>query len=206
MSGNADDPESTIPWPGFVDILSTVIIVFVFFMMMTSVVIFVLAQQDRKKAVEQAKTEAKNEQIQEQAASSNEVVRQLLEENRKLKSQVDGMMQTKTTLTESEAQRVESQKSGVAIIFEDLGVTLTKDTAAFIKAAALGKRITLLAEIPTGQDFTSTRQIALNRALNIRNALLERGVPAANIRLRIVPLPKDAAANPFGQVTVKFDA
>ena len=51
------DPESTIPWPGFVDILSTVIIVFVFFMMMTSVIIFVLSDQAKKAAVDKESTE-----------------------------------------------------------------------------------------------------------------------------------------------------
>ncbi|MCB1680838.1 MAG: hypothetical protein KDI65_02785 [Alphaproteobacteria bacterium] len=55
MSGDRrDDDAGAIAWPGFVDILSSVMIMFLFFMLITSIVMFALNIEYRKKLKEES--------------------------------------------------------------------------------------------------------------------------------------------------------
>jgi hypothetical protein len=204
MSGNADDPESTIPWPGFVDILSTVIIVFVFFMMLTSVIIFVLSQQEKSKAVEKAKAEAVAEAKTESAEDKTNRISQILLENQALKEQIATLVQVKSVLLESESQTTTRDAKSVQIFYDDFGVTLQPKTVAFLKGLfPIGGKVVLQTVVPTESNFASTREIALNRALNVRNILIQEGLKPENIALKIL----DEAAsenNIYGNVRIIF--
>ncbi len=174
----SDDPESTIPWPGFVDILSTVIIVFVFFMMMTSTIIFLMAQKQQEKAV----SDAKQEVIED---INNVDIKQVLLENSQLKKQVEDMVRVKSILGESESQIVSKQENGVKITFNDFGVTLLPETTESIKSYLSNvRKVQLQAYVP--QNYAATREIALNRALNVRNLLIQAGLKPENVELKIL--------------------
>jgi hypothetical protein len=205
MSGNADDPESTIPWPGFVDILSTVIIVFVFFMMLTSVIIFVLSQQDKTKAVEKAKAEAVAEAATESVEDKTNKINQILLENKALKEQIDKLIQVKSVLAESENQTTARDAKSAKITFGDFGVTLQPKTIEFLKSLfPLKGKVTLETTVPTGNNFGSTREIALNRALNVRNILIQEGLKPENIALKILD-ESTSEDNSYGNVRITFD-
>jgi hypothetical protein len=187
MSGNADDPESTIPWPGFVDILSTVIIVFVFFMMLTSVIIFALSQEDKAKAVKNAKEEVVVEEEAESGTNQTNTITQLLLENKALKAQVADLIQVKSVLSESENQTTTRNANNVKIAFGDFGVTLQPKTILFIKGLfPMNGKVVLETTVPKGNNFGSMREIALNRALNVRNILIQEGLKPENIALKII--------------------
>ncbi len=186
MSANTEDPESTIPWPGFVDILSTVIIVFVFFMMLTSVIIFVLSQEEKGKAVEAAKSEATIEAASMTEDEKSTHISQVLLENKALKEEVAKLLQIKSVLSESELQTTVRDTDGASLKYSDFGVTLQPKTIEFIKSLLPIKgKVMLNAIVPSGSNFGSTREIALNRALNVRNILLQEGVKPENIGLKI---------------------
>lgn len=56
MAGDRrDDDAGSIAWPGFVDILSSVLMMFLFFIMITSFVMFAMNSQLRKKMQEESK-------------------------------------------------------------------------------------------------------------------------------------------------------
>jgi hypothetical protein len=205
MSADSEDPESTIPWPGFVDILSTVIIVFVFFMMLTSVIIFVLSQQDKSKAVEKVKSEQTTKEITQTIEQQTTKINQILLENKALKEQLAKVLQIKSVLSESEQQKTGSTTTEARIDYGDFGVTLQPATVDFLKGInPFPQKITIQTLIPKGNNFGSTREIALNRALNVRNVLIQEGVKPENITLKII----DASTQEntlYGSVIVLFN-
>lgn len=206
------DPESTIPWPGFVDILSTVIIVFVFFMMMTSVIIFVLSEQAKKSAVANAQKE-QSEAKEDSTKPAPETklapdVNNLLIEKEELQKEINKLTQLKNVLSESEDQKAARGEHTLTVTFGDMGATLVPATVDYIKAAMpYDGHITINALIPEGRDFGSIREIALNRALNVRNILLQSGVASDHIALRIIAPKESDEMNtiPYGNVTLVFE-
>lgn len=215
MSAESDDPESTIPWPGFVDILSTVIIVFVFFMMMTSVIIFVLSEQAKQAAVSEAQKRAESPSEVDQ--KSNKIspekelspdISNLLQDREALQKEVERLMQLKTVLSESVQQTVDRAENLLTVHFGDFGASIVPETSEFIKNQMPHPgRIMIHSYIPKGSDFASIREIALNRALNIRNVLLQNGMANDQIVLRILPQQDDDMKNKdnfYGSVTLTF--
>lgn len=215
MSANSDDPESAIPWPGFVDILSTVIIVFVFFMMMTSVIIFVLSEEAKRAAVSEAEKRAESASDIDQddtKTSPTQIlspdVNNLLQEKAALQKEVARLTQLKTVLSESTQQSTEQKENQLVLHYGDLGATITDATHDVIKATMpFAGKIQIISYIPIGNNFASIREISLNRALNIRNVLLENGVESKKIALKIIPEPDTDMSKPdnvYGKVTLTY--
>lgn len=215
MSSESDDPESTIPWPGFVDILSTVIIVFVFFMMMTSVIIFVLSEEAKRAAVSDAQKRAESpaeiEQEKEKLSPDqmhSPDISNLLREKEALEKEVARLTQLKTVLSESMEQHTTREGDTLIVHFGDLGATITPETNETIAAQMpFEGSIQMISYIPKGSDFASIREIALNRALNIRNTLLQGGMTSDRVTLRILPQQDDDMKNPdnfYGHVALTF--
>lgn len=207
------DPESTIPWPGFVDILSTVIIVFVFFMMMTSVIIFVLSDQAKKAAVDNAVKTSKSDVKEQPPKPAPETslapeINNLLLEKENLLKEINKLTQIKTVLSESMQQTTAKDANVITVTYSDMGATILPETTEFIKQSLpFEGSVTITAYIPQGNDFSSIKEIALNRALNIRNVLLEGGIPSDRIMLKIIaqtPNAKDEVENQYGSVTLTF--
>lgn len=193
-----EDPESTIPWPGFVDILSTVIIVFVFFMMMTSTIIFLMSKKQKEQAVETAMEVGRQEVL---AQNTIENLQQVVEENQLLKKQLDDIIKIKTIRSESEQQTVEVKNDTLKVIYNDFGVTLTPTAVNIIKKHIKSrKQAKIQAFIP--QSYGAMQEIALNRALNIRNLLIQNGIAAQNINLKIET--GIANSGTFGHVLLQF--
>ncbi len=98
-----DDDAGAIAWPGFVDILSSVMIMFLFFMLITSIVMYGLNIQFReemKKQNEQKLSELVSEELREklkELLSGDETVEELL---KKLEDQMqmDNVAQVKEKL------------------------------------------------------------------------------------------------------------
>lgn len=98
-----DDDAGAIAWPGFVDILSSVMIMFLFFMLITSIVMYGLNIQFReemKKQNEQKLSELASEELREklkELLSGDETVEELL---KKLEDQMqmDNVAQVKEKL------------------------------------------------------------------------------------------------------------
>lgn len=213
MSEN-EDPESTIPWPGFVDILSTVIIVFVFFMMMTSVIIFVLSEQAKKAAVAEAHKQSQSTIDQQSTKSSPQPtlapdVNNLLMQKEALQKEVAKLAQLKNVLSEATQQSTEAGQGGLTVHFGDLGATILKETDDAIQAMLPHNgRVSITSYVPKGSDFASIREIALNRALNIRNVLIQGNVANNKIKLKIVTLEEEdnvTTDDVYGRVQITFE-
>ena len=203
MSENYD-PESTIPWPGFVDILSTVIIVFVFFMMMTSVIIFVLSEQTKKNAVSEAKQQA--EQQADKQNPQRPDVSNLIAEKEALLKEIDKLTQLKNVLSESQQQELKRETHRLEINYKDMGATITQQSTDVLKQMLpFEGRISIQSLIPRGSDFASIREIALNRALNVRNILLQNGIPQDRISMKIRAQAETGSENIYGGVVLVFE-
>lgn len=187
MSQSADDSESTIPWPGFVDILSAVIMVFIFFVMLTVVIISQLGKkQDKSENESPAKQEMETE-VPDVDNMSQEQLLAVIKENKELQRQLDEIKFTQSKNSKSVSQDIILSDENLAIVsFGDLGVTLTEAVSTQLDDVAYkGKNISLISYVPQNIGFTTMQEIALNRSFNIRNFFLNKSVSAADIKLKI---------------------
>jgi cell division protein FtsB len=214
--------EEDIPWPGFVDILSTVLIVFVFFMMMTSVVIFVLSKHYAKEAVARVQAEAQAQAAVTPAQREVRLQRQvevLQQQNDTIRQQVKNLQnqlaQAQGSVMSEKGQTLHASTRGssVVVTFADFGVTLNETTVEQLTAVARQrqpKKVTLVAWPPTRSGtLTTVQQNALNRALNIRNVFLKKGMGAQAIKLRLATTQDKPLApqeeKGYGAVQVIFE-
>jgi hypothetical protein len=61
--------------------------------------------------------------------------------------------------------------------------------------------------VSSENDYGATREIALNRALNVRNILLQNGVAREKVALKITSQSvnaKELVEGPYGSVTLTF--
>ena len=117
------DDMSTIAWPGFVDILSSVIIMFVFFVLITATALYVhmitykskILQESKVaiKAIEEKKfqlTPAQQAEIEKEVTELQQEVTELNQENTTLKEEIEEMEKATAAFTEKFAQHTEEFK------------------------------------------------------------------------------------------------
>ena len=191
MSTDTDDAAGSIPWPGFVDILSAVIMVFIFFVMVTVVII---SQLDRQKNEFDAVAIEELEITEVNDLSQQDIIA-LIKEKQELQKKLEEIYFTQDNNSKSIIQDIILTKEDVAVVsYGDFGVTLTdKVEAELEKLPYKGKKISLISYVPQNLGFTTVQEIALNRSFNIRNFYLSKGMSPANIKLRINKNEAEAA-------------
>jgi hypothetical protein len=173
----------------------------------------VLSDQAKKAAVDNAVKTSQSDVKDHQGKPAPETslapdISNLLQEKENLLKEINKLTQIKTVLSESTLQKSVKDTNIITITFGDMGATLVPETTAFIKESLPHSgTVIITAYIPDGNDFSSIKEIALNRALNIRNVLLENGTTSDRITMRIVAQDsnvKDKAENQYGSVTLTF--
>ncbi|MBK67463.1 MAG: hypothetical protein CMP22_04955 [Rickettsiales bacterium] len=165
MSGGGDDNDlSAIAWPGFVDILSSVVIMFVFFVLLVSVALYFhvitykakvqkdavnLAMEavskvktDDQKMLEKFYTDAPKATSKktEDSKTESDLILDLKQRNIALEKTVESLekklFQSRSEFTESEFQEIkEDPENGKFIIFFGAdSITLTTDTQEKLEA------------------------------------------------------------------------
>ncbi|MCE7887361.1 MAG: hypothetical protein DYH13_07660 [Alphaproteobacteria bacterium PRO2] len=151
-----DGDFSAIAWPGFVDILSTVIMMFLFFIMIVSIVMYVMsmqfkkdvAQQSQQKIVEQVNQELSKyaemlesgeitlDQMKNQFEAQQEI-QELSKDNVKLVKEntelSDAIEQIKADLAGNLTQTFSENQDGLVIFFERNDISLSPETTDQIK-------------------------------------------------------------------------
>jgi biopolymer transport protein ExbD len=182
MAGSGDADE--VPWPGFVDILSTVLIVFVFFMMIVSMIVFYMGT-NYVKAAQQAVAEAKK---------ADSTISLLEKQRSQVSEEIEGMTKLlqniKALSMPSSKQTVTVEQGVLRVVFEDLGSVPTESNKAVLAeqfkrfsktcrgvlsiTASVAERINM---------YGWGREIQLQRTLVLRNFALEAGFPADKIKI-----------------------
>jgi OmpA family len=192
MAGGSSE-EDNIPWSGFIDILSSVIMVFIFFMMLT---VIVISQSVKKKKVIDNKTreevnytENRTEKTIVQTTLFDDTKHQLyvlygdtgitlLEEiQKKINQYFDFKPVTDAPVTDAQ-----STDTPVTDSLPIITSTFNKDKTIFVESYA-----------PLYVDSTQKQEVALYRAFNVRNYLLQNGIEQKNIKIKIhTKIDKDA--------------
>lgn len=185
---DADDSlEDSIPWPGFVDILSAVIMVFIFFVMLTIIIISQLSKK-QKTPVHYVKTTATETLTQDN-------VHHVFEENARLKKEIAEMTYTLDRTKKSILQNlvISDKKDQIFVHFQDYGIDLTPENIktlkqSFSKTDFLGKKIYIFSYQPQKMGTSAQQEIALNRAFNMRNYFLDYQVSPNKIKVKLIPV------------------
>jgi len=160
-----DDDFSAIAWPGFVDILSTVIMMFLFFVMIVSIVMYSMSMDFKKTVQAESEKEVKervSEEVQRYAEKFKESnltpdsiktlyeyeqeVEKLTEENAELQKKIEELKTAPTTGIVAQAgagmaaagteQTTEASKDSFTILFDDNAISLSESTIDAVKAFA----------------------------------------------------------------------
>jgi|GEM_PF-6819130 len=224
MSDSNDDIEATIPWPGFVDILSAVIMVFIFFVMLTIIIISQLSKKqpipDKKKYTDSTIDIADLESM------TVKDMKGIIKDNVEMQKQLEEMHYTQNKNKKSVLQKVIFDTNKFHIIYDDMGIDVTQASKSAIeenfsiiinedKPATIdvlkGKTVFINAYPPYNLSHTTQQEIALNRSFRVRNQFLGYGIETNYIKIKIIPQSSPAYAKGvcngdihFGCVTVKF--
>lgn len=209
MSGDsAEDDLSAIAWPGFVDILSSVIIMFVFFVMIVATALFfhviiykskILAEIE---AQIQAQTENKTRVFSEAIKVLEKQVQVVTKEKEVLENIVSEyeqeFYQTRAEFTESENQDLiyDQDKNEITIFFGRHAISVTEDIQTKLKdaiadyTAKFGKdnvSVRLESSINPGFEIkTTAKQVAVSRMFNVRNVFIDAEFPPKKLRPALV--------------------
>ncbi|MFA7276746.1 MAG: hypothetical protein WC043_08090 [Pseudobdellovibrionaceae bacterium] len=206
MSEMKDDDFSAVAWPGFVDILSTVIMMFLFFIMIVSIVMYVMSME-YKKEVETTTASKMQDQMEEELkkimekinageitleqiknASKNQQQNETLTvENIELKNELknaDSVIdQIKADMASGLNQETQITEDGYfVILFEKNDISISPDTEKTLQAYA--ENIARTAGVPLRElgveivsgDNPNSPTISVARELGLARALNIRNV------------------------------
>lgn len=225
MSGDAEEDLSAIAWPGFVDILSSVIIMFVFFVMIVATALFFHVLIYKAKIVAQMEQEVANRtesntQLLSQAIKVLEKQIQAVTEEKEVLEHVvakyeQEFYQARAEFTESENQTMvyDEEKQEMIVFFGRSAISVTEEIKTQItdalnsyiaKYGAGNVEITLEGSVSPGFDIqTTARQIAVARMFNVRNVFLDlEEFPPKNLKPRLIDGTEIESS--FHWVRVKF--
>lgn len=177
--GVEDEDLAAIAWPGFVDILSSVIIMFIFFLLIVATALYfhILIYKSQILASENTH--------QQKVVSEEEVV----------------VSQMQTEFAESKEQKVtiSSDSDEMIVFFGRDSISVLPETIDELKAkfAELlqdggedGYTIKILAAKNPNTYENAARKVAVARMLNIRNVVLESGFSSPAIMPQVVESEK----------------
>ena len=160
MSDSEDDDMGAIAWPGFVDILSSVIIMFVFFLMIIAGALYIYTLVYVSKV--------KSDQAAEQVESEFEFL----------------FKQQQTEFAESEEQEItiNSEEKTLVVFFGEDAISILPEVKQQIQDE-LSKYdpelYTIKITAPRAKRSTdiTKRKVAVARMFNVRNTVLDAGYP-----------------------------
>ncbi len=219
---DSDDDMGAVAWPGFVDILSSVIMMFVFFVMIVSsalyfhIIIFksrILSEvSDSISAMAQQKELAKTNRSLtkkiEELTEELKILEQINEENE------IQLFKEDSGFAESEEQEIveDPENRTVTIFFGRDSISITRESEQILteyvqKFASQLKNGTMIIDIQSNKsgealNDVAARRLAVARMLNTRNAFLSEEIPTENIQASVSS--QDKINDSYNWVTVTF--
>jgi len=197
-----EDDMATIAWPGFVDILSSVIIMFVFFVMVITIVLYIytinFTAQIEETAIEQAV-----QSIEQQEQENLEKKKALLADIEALREQreeiVEGIEelerefnQTAQGFSDAETQNLIMDENSIVVLYEVNSVTLSDEAIEkieeFLQRYDVQNTDLLIeaGDAPDRINVLNSRRQNLGRILNVRNIALSYGYESDSIEFKYV--------------------
>lgn len=218
-----DDDLGTIAWPGFVDILSSVIIMFVFFVMIVASALYFHIIIFKSKILSELNESTYSQAEAKELASTNRsLTKKIKEMTEKMKlleelSQDNDIQLYKddSEFSESAEQKIieDLQNNALTIFFggDSISVTkgnqevLTQHIKDFIaKYSADNIEVDIIAgKNPNSVNDIIARRLAVARLLNVRNSLLETEIPPNKIRPIITE--KESVDGSYNWVKLRFN-
>lgn len=223
MSEDDGEDLGAIAWPGFVDILSSVIIMFVFFVLIVAsalyfhIIIFKSKILSETSQSTSAQSEAK--ELSKTNRSLMEKIKEL-EDNAKMLEEVTQhndiqLYKEDSDFAESKEQTVDidQDERSIIVYFGRDSISVTKDVEMQISEvtssllsefSAERAKITILSgKNPNSLNDVLARRLAVARMLNVRNLFLPTDVPSE----RIVPKvsDKDDINGAYNWVKITFE-
>jgi biopolymer transport protein ExbD len=192
-----------VPWPALVDLLTSVLITFMFFVLVTTVAMSTMTMKSAQRAAQKQQAEiqktpqtpdtSKDNQGElmltpEEVQKLTQRIHKLEEENEDLKKRIITM--SSSSFTKSKTIETQSDVPGKTFLFffnrNEAGITPESQSKLAVFMANIRKsqpnaRITLTAAQPQDMGNTRGREMALTRAMVIRNTLLDMNIPADRI-------------------------
>jgi len=212
MSSEEEDLAATA-WPGFVDILSSVIIVFVFFVMIVAAALFFYMM------IFKSKIEANTEAVANKRV--NVEIADVVTEKAKLESKIHALEeqiadlqinveQGGSELSQSSKQEVLVDGAKMTLEFDESAITVTEDSLkeieAFVSGYAVGRDLSSVnVQITVGKNPDAkvegvSRKIAVARLFNVRNSILENNIPKGNVKGEV----RAGEKNSYGWVRIEL--
>ncbi len=208
MSDEEED-LGAMAWPGFVDILSSVIIMFVFFVMVVaSALYFHIIIFKSKILSEVSESTSASAKLKELADTNRFLMEKIeeMEENAKVTEKPSDatdvqLYQIQTQFSESENQEVRllQDEDGFLVFFGDDSISVTEENQTIISDfiqnyekthGADNVKVRIVAsKNPNAVSDVISRQLAVSRMLNVRNLFLESDIQKEKI------VPKIAAGD-----------
>ncbi len=218
-----DEDMGAMAWPGFVDILSSVIIMFVFFVMVVAsalyfhIIIFkskILAEISESTsasstAQELAKTNRSLMKKVEELTEKMEILEQINEDNEVMLFKQD------SGFAESQDQDLSEnlEKRSITIFYGADSISITKESEIKIGAMIdkytkeFGDKNTAVSILsnknPNAVNDVISRRLAVARMLNARNLFLDTEIPPNQVKAKITD--QDAQKDSYNWVTIQFD-
>lgn len=214
-----EDDLAAMAWPGFVDVLSSVLIMFVFFLMLTAVALAFhtamykskikaqFVQETEKKVEAEVKDTAatlieENQQLKQMLEQAQQMAKTSSEAKVELESKLD-VLQQSAILAESKDQTVKIEDGNNFVVFYGPdAISLTPETSAAVAEflaphAPADIKVTITATRGTSNMVDEVaRRVSVARMLNLRNAVIKANVPSAQITGKVIE---------GGPVDEKFD-
>jgi regulator of replication initiation timing len=208
-SEDADD-ISSISWPGFVDIMSSVIMMFIFFVLITSVALYFHTITYKSKimaqiaGMTQKSVEQQTQQIVKENAQVKQQLKEIIEENKQLGSKIseleDATKKSDSKFAESKEQEVvvNAKDGKIVLYFGQDSISLTAETKTkysafvdeFMKTVKDPARVYVDIEASKeviNENESFAQEVATARLMNSRNIILKTPIPKDHVSINIVP-------------------
>jgi len=217
-----DEDLASMAWPGFVDILSSVIIMFIFFVMVvSSALYFHIIIFKSKILAEVSESTSASSTAQELAITNRSLMKKVEELTEKLEiiEQINEdneivMFKKDSGFAESQDQILAENKErrSITIFYGMDSISITKESEVKIGAMIdkyskeFGPKNTAVSILsnknPVSVNDVVSRRLAVARMLNARNLFLSSDIPPDQVSAKIVD--QDAIGDSHNWVTITF--
>ncbi len=218
-----DEDLGQMAWPGFVDILSSVIIMFVFFVMVVASALYFHIIIFKSKVLSEISDSVSAQARMEELSTTNRTLSKKIEEltqNLKVLEEINEdnevqLFKEDSGFAESEDQKIVTDESNrtITIFFGKDSISVTKDSQLQINAAiakyseqfsADNTKVTITSnKNPDTVNDVISRRLAVARMLNVRNSFLVSDIPTEQVDAKMVA--QDKVEDSYNWVKIKFD-
>lgn len=196
MSADEGEDLSALAWPGFVDILSSVVMMFIFFVLITAfaLLMHVIMYKSQFQQMTEQEQVTQKESIKKDIQKLSSEKQGLEDKIASLNDKID-MLNANLSESVNQEMNIDNEKNEIVIFFGEDAITVTQETKDAIKVFidSLKERYPaedLMFELVASRDpdaFTENvgRTIGFTRAFNARNVIVQNEILTDKIKVNV---------------------